>query len=107
MMLILRDDQVIETFESADNPPSWIEWIDVKNAEYTFSDDRGQMYEGRLDHAGGLFRGEKWHLVPVGIANPNNAIALIERAVAVDPDYCASPDLESLRRRLEMNRRDG
>jgi len=31
MMLMLRDDPVIEVFDSPDNPPDWIEWIDIEN----------------------------------------------------------------------------
>ena len=31
MMLILRDDPVIEVFASPDNPPNWIEPIDIEN----------------------------------------------------------------------------
>jgi hypothetical protein len=102
ILMLRRDDQVIETFDSPENPPSGIEWIDVENGEYTFCDDRGQMYEGRYDHSGVLFfRHEAWHLVPMGKADPNNAMAIIESAVAVDSEVCAFPDLESLKRQVE------
>ena len=42
MMVMLRDDQVIELFDSVDNPPDGIEGIDIENGEYQFCDERGQ-----------------------------------------------------------------
>jgi hypothetical protein len=33
MMIMLRDDQMIEIFRSADAPPSWVEAIDIENEE--------------------------------------------------------------------------
>jgi hypothetical protein len=100
-VMILRDDQIIETFDSPDTPPSWIEWIDVENGEYSFCDDRGQIYEGRLVQPGKLFRAEVWRLVPIGDVDVANAIALIGRAAALDANRCMFPDLESLKRCLE------
>src|SRR4051794_39188424 len=93
MMLLLRDDLVLETFDSPDDPPNWIEWIDVENHEYSFSDDRGQLYEGQLVRRSGLFKAEQWRLVPVERANISNATKLVDRAGAVDPDKCAFPDV--------------
>jgi hypothetical protein len=39
MMIMLRDDQVIEVFDSPDDPPSWIEAIDIENGEYQFCEE--------------------------------------------------------------------
>ena len=56
MMLILRDDPVIEVFASPDNPPNWIEPIDIENEEYSFCDDNGQRYAGLITQPAGWFR---------------------------------------------------
>jgi hypothetical protein len=55
------------------------------------------MYDGQLERKAGFFRAEQWRLVPVGDAHINNAIGIVERAVAIDPDNCAFPDLASLK----------
>ena len=89
MMFILRDDRVIETFDSPREPPNWIEWIDVENGEYQFCDDQGQRYRGVQVTRGAFFTHDGIELVPEGIADPANAIALVEEAVAVEPDRCA------------------
>ena len=81
MILFLRDDLVLETFESPDHPPNEIEWIDVENDEYEFCSDTGQRYRGELVRAGGFFRGEQWRLVPVGSADVANAIAVVDRSL--------------------------
>ena len=98
MMLILRDDRVIETFDSPDAPPDWIEWIDVQNGEYLFCDERGQLYRGVLVRRGAFFTRDGIALVPEGTPDPANAIALVEEAVAIEPGSCAFGDLSSLRR---------
>jgi hypothetical protein len=103
MMLMLPDDLVLETFDSPENPPNSIEWMDVANSVYAFSDHRGQMYEGQLLRAARLLATEKWRLVPVGQADIKNAIALVNRAVAIDPDRCAFPDLASVKDYLVNN----
>jgi hypothetical protein len=46
MIFILRDDLVLEVFDTSDNPPNWIEPIDIENEEYSFCDDHGQRYGG-------------------------------------------------------------
>ncbi len=101
MILFLRDDLILETFDSPDTPPSHIEWIDVKNGEYSFCSDRGQAYSGEFIHHGGFFRNEKWQLIPDGEPDINNALNLANRAVAVDTERCAFGDLESLRLHLQ------
>jgi hypothetical protein len=97
MILMLTDDQMLVTFDSPENPPNWIEWIDVENQEYEFSDDCGQIYDGQLVQAGGLFKKELWRLVPRGQADIANAIALANDAQFVDANRCAFPDLVSVK----------
>jgi hypothetical protein len=100
MILVLCDDQTLATFESPDHPPNWIEWIDVQNGEYVFSDDQGQLYTGQLVRPARLFKAEQWRLVPVGKPNPQNARALVNDAVEIDPDHCSFADLASLKSHL-------
>lgn len=99
-MLILRDDLMLETFESPDNPPDWIEWIDVENNEYAFCSDSGQRYRGELVGPGGFFKSEEWRLVPDGEPALAHALGLVNRATAVDSRRCSFPDLPSLREHL-------
>ena len=91
MMLILRDDLILETFESPDQPPTWIEWIDIENEEYEFCSDRGHRYIGKVRGDGGL--GE-WTLVPAGTPDLENAVSLVHRAVGIERSQFS--DLASL-----------
>jgi hypothetical protein len=100
VMLLLRDDLVVETFDLPDDPLDWVEWIDVENGEYAFCSDAGQKYRGELIQSGGLFKSEKWRLIPDGKPDPNNAIAIVERAVDVDPRRSCFADLAKLRQHL-------
>lgn len=101
-MLILRDDLVMETFESPDHPPDWIEWIDVENDEYTFCSDTGQKYRGELVRRASLFRSLDWRLVAEGEPDPRNAIELVARATDIEPSRSRFADLATLRQHLEM-----
>jgi hypothetical protein len=96
MMFILRDDAVIEIFESQDEPPKWIEAIDIENEEFRFCDDRGQRYLGVITQKSGWFAPAKFELRPDGIPDFKNAIALLDSAVALKPDQRFA-DLQSLR----------
>ena len=97
MMMILRDDGVIEVFESPSCPPDWIEVIDVENGEYQFCDDTGQRYVGEIATRGGLFRQAEWRLRPEGPPDMRNALDLIAKAKMIEPNGMF-PDLESLTR---------
>jgi hypothetical protein len=100
MMLILRDDPVIEVFDAPDNPPNRIEPIDVENEAYSFRDDHGQPYVGVVTQPiGWFFRRVSFELRPVGAPDIANAIALVERAVAIEPNDKFA-DLASLRNYL-------
>ena len=48
MMLILRDDGIVETSEFHTSPPDWAEWTDIEKSEYEFCDEIGQRYRGVL-----------------------------------------------------------
>jgi hypothetical protein len=99
-MLLLRDDRVLETFESPEQPPDWIEWIDVENEEYAFCSEDGQRYRGQLVRSAGFFKSEEWRLAPEGPADPKNAISMVDRATDIDRHRSTFPDLASLRQHL-------
>jgi hypothetical protein len=86
MMFILRDDPVLEVFDTSDNPPNWIEPIDIENEEYSFCDDHGQRYTGVVTQPEGWFHAATFELRPVGEPDIANAIALVDRAVAIEPN---------------------
>lgn len=96
MMFILRDDSVIEVFASSDNPPHWIESIDIENEEYSFFDDNGQRYAGIITQPAGWFRPAVFVLRPLGAPDMANAISLVDRAVEIKPND-EFADLASLR----------
>jgi|GEM_PF-4996362 len=96
MMIILRDDPVIEVFESPDHPPNWIESIDIENNEYRFCDDDGQQYVGVIIRPGRWFRLPRYELKPVGSPDVANAIALVDQAVVIEPNRKFA-DLDALR----------
>ena len=96
-MIILRDDPVIEVFESPLTPPDWIEGIDIENGEYQFCSDTGQRYVGEITKPSGFFRQAEWCLRPEGEPGIMNALALIDAAQEIEPND-RFPDLESLRR---------
>jgi hypothetical protein len=103
MMLILRDDPVLEIFESPSSPPDWIETIDIENDEYSFCDDHGQRYVGVIVKPAKRFslwfRPDRFELRPEGIPDIANALALVDRAVEIEPNRFFS-DLASLRLHL-------
>ena|SRR5437773_7113386 len=99
MMIMLRDDPVIEVFDSPENPPSWIEGIDVENGEYQFCDDRGQRYVGVIRRASTWRRQPEFVLRPEGTPELTNVLDLIQRAEMIEPNE-RFPDLESLRKHL-------
>lgn len=85
MMLILRDDMVVETFDSPEHPPDWIETIDVENQEYEFCDDRGQRYVGKIEKGKGWLSRNGYRLVPVGQPDPAFLFAFLARATCIEP----------------------
>ena len=99
MMLMLRDEPVIEIFDSPDNPPGWIETIDIENNEYQFCDDDGRRYVGVIARPSGWFRPPLFELKPVGSPDLANALALVDRAIAIEPNR-RFDDLAALRRYL-------
>ena len=99
MMFILRDEPVIEIFDSPSSPPDWIEAIDIENGEYQFCDDAGQRYVGEITRPGGFFRQAEWQLRPEGEPAIKNVLDLIERAQEIEPNH-KFPDLGSLREHI-------
>lgn len=99
MMIMLRDDQIIEIFRSADAPPNWIEEIDIENGEYRFCDERGQRFVGEISRPAGWFKAALYRLRPEGTVSLNNALELIDGAEGIEPND-EFPDLESLRHHL-------
>jgi hypothetical protein len=98
MMLILRDDRVIEVFDSFEHPPVWIESIDVENGEYQFCDDKGQRFVGVVGRHTLVTQAE-WHLRPTGEPDIRNALGLVEKAVMIESNS-HFPDLDSLKRHI-------
>jgi hypothetical protein len=97
---MLRDDPVIELFDSPDAPPDWIEWIDIENGEYRFCDEQGQRYVGVVTHPKGWFKQPTFCLRPEGTASLKNVLDLAEQAEAIKPND-RFPDLEALRKYLK------
>jgi hypothetical protein len=96
MMLVLRDDLVIEIFESAPTLRDGIEVIDVENEEYQFCDQNGQRYVGVVTEKSGWFSSGNFELRPEGTPDINNALRLLDSAVDLEPNKKFA-DLESLR----------
>ena len=101
MMIMLRDDPVIEVFDSPDHPPSWIEAIDIENREYRFCDDTGQRYVGVITRPSGWFRQAEFELRPEGSADMKNLLDLLDRAKTIERSD-RFPDLEALRQHLSI-----
>ena len=96
---MLRDDPVIEVFDSPDHPPSWIEGFDIENGEYQFCDERGQRYVGVVTRSSSWRRQPEFVLRPEGAPELENVLDLIRRAEAIEPNN-QFPDLEALRQHL-------
>ena len=96
MMLMLLDEPVIEIFDTPDNPPDWIEAIDIENNGYQFCDDDGQQYVGVITRPSSWFRLPLYELKPVGLPDLANALTLVDRAVAIEFNH-KFDDLVALR----------
>jgi hypothetical protein len=99
MMIMLRDDPVVEVFDSPEVPPRWIEWIDVQNGEYRFCDDQGQRYVGVVTQPKGWFKQPTFALRPEGTPDLKNVLELIDKAQSLESN-ARFPNLASLRRHL-------
>ena len=84
MMMMLRDDLVLELFDDPRTPPAWIEGIDVNNKEYSFCDVHGQRYEGRITTPGTLLHQARFHLEAVGNPDLANALDMLGRASGME-----------------------
>ena len=96
MMLMLRDDQVIEIFESAPTLRDGIEVIDIENQEYQFCDHNGQRYVGMVTEKSGWFSSGNFELRPEGTPDIKNALRLLDSAIALEPNKTFT-ELEALR----------
>jgi len=96
MMIMLRDDPVVEVFDSPLCPPDWIEAIDIENGEFQFCSDTGQRYVGEITKPAGFFRQAEWRLRPEGKPDAKNALALIDAAKEIEAND-RFRDLQSLR----------
>ena len=99
-MMMLTDDRVLEVFESPQNPPDWIEAIDIDNREYRFCDDRGQRYVGIITERIGWLSTGKFELRSEGRAELRNALELVDQAVSIKSNT-AFADLASVRQHLQ------
>jgi len=99
MIMMLRDDLVVEIFDDVSSPPSWVEGVDIENNEYEFCDADGQIFIGKIIAKGGVFRQPKFALEPYGDRDVQNAINLIDRAKGMEPNKYFS-DLASLRKSM-------
>jgi hypothetical protein len=84
MMMLLRDDLVIELFDDPCAPPAWIEGVDVESKEYSFCDVNGQMYEGRIIAPGTLLHQPRFRLEAIGSPDLANALDLLGRAAGME-----------------------
>jgi len=84
MMMMLRDDLVIELFDDPRTPPAWIEGVDVENKEYAFCDVNGQRYEGRITTPGTLLHQPRFQLEVIGSPDLANALDLLSRAAGIE-----------------------
>ena len=99
MLMMLRDDKVIELFESINDPPKRLETIDIENDEYQFCDLRGQRYVGVVARPAGWFSDGTFELRAEGPAILQNALSLLDQATDL-ADNQWFQDLASLRRSL-------
>ena len=86
MMLVLRDDPIIEVFDDPTSPPNWIEAIDIKNKVYQFCSDKGQRYVGKIIQPSGIFKPAKFVLQPEGPIDINNTLDLLNKAEGIEPN---------------------
>lgn len=93
---MLRDDQILEIFDSPSSPPNWIESIDIENEEYQFCDNEGQRYVGVVTQRGDWRKTQKIELQPVGFPALLNAVSLVDRALQIETNE-QFKDLPSLR----------
>ena len=96
MMIILRDDRVIEIFDSPNSPPDWIEGMDIENQEYQFCDDIGQIYVGQISKSSSSLRQASWSLQPFGDPDIRNLKELINKAEVIEPND-QFPNIETLK----------
>jgi hypothetical protein len=96
MILMLRDDQVIQIFDFPPTVRDGIEAIDIENHEYQFCDQNGQRYVGVITEKIGWFRSGNFELRPEGTPDIKNALLLIDSATALEPNE-KFPDLDALR----------
>jgi hypothetical protein len=102
MMLMLRDDHVIEIFESAPTVRDGIEVIDIENQEYQFCDQDGQRYVGVVVKKGRWLKSSNFELRPEGAADIANALRLLDSAVGLETNKRFT-DLEAVRAYLLKN----
>jgi hypothetical protein len=86
MIMMLRDDLVLELFANPDNPPDWIEGLDIENAEYEFCNEDGCAYLPIIDKPSSAFSQAKYRLRENGSPDPNNALAFALRAKGIAPN---------------------
>lgn len=96
MMIRRLDEPTSRIFDAPENPPNWIEAVDIDNQEYAFCDDDGQRYAGVITRRGRRSWPEAFELQPIGVPNISNAIKLVDSAVVIEPND-RFPDLASLR----------
>jgi hypothetical protein len=95
MILMLRDDHVIEIFESPPTLKDGIEVIDIENHEYEFCDQNGQRYVGVVTEKRGWFSSGNFELRPEGTPDVKNALRLVDSAVSLEANKSFT-DLEAL-----------
>jgi type IV secretory pathway VirB4 component len=93
IIMLLRDDRVIELFNLPDGMPNWVELIDIENDEYKFCSITGQRYEISTEEISGPkilgilpTSNIIYKFNPVGTAKAENALAFVDRADKVEND---------------------
>lgn len=111
IIMLLRDDRVIELFNLPDGMPNWVEQIDIENAEYKFCSMTGQRYEILIEEIPGpkilgiLPTSDiVYKFNPVGPKKVENALAFIDMADKVENDKFTS--LEELKQIIKAHKNE-
>jgi hypothetical protein len=101
MLLVLEiRSGVLLLFPSVADAESYLEAIDIGNAEYEFCDAAGQRLVGDVFEPVTVFAGGRFRLVPHGAEDPRFTAAMLGRARVLAQPYREAATLDDLRKSL-------